>query len=83
MSVSEEESAISTSSDDEADLDDVLTYDKEPEYTNQEIAAGIADTWVNKEEAVASVESEQQWVPESRLDNTNSLVQVRRVFEDV
>ena len=73
MSDFEKESTISTSrlSEDEVDLEDILAYDKEPEYTEEEIAAGISDTNVDSEEAAASLETEGHWPPESRVGNTN------------
>ena len=50
MSESEEEYTAITSSDDELDLEDILAYDKEPEYTEEEIAAGISQIlrWMQK-----------------------------------
>ena len=71
MSESEEESAASTSSDDEVDVDNILAYDKEPEYTEQEIAAGIADIQADEQETAASLKTESHWPPESRVGHTN------------
>lgn len=37
-------------------MEDILAYDKEPKYTEEELAAGISDTNVDIEEAAASME---------------------------
>ena len=70
---SEEVNAACTSIDNKEDLESILAYHKEPEYTEEEIAAGIADihVQVDADQAAASLESEGHWPPESRVGNTN------------
>ena len=71
MSDSKKDSTIGTSSDDEVNLGDILSYDKEPEYREDKLAAGISDTRVDREESATLLETKGHWPPESRVGYTN------------
>ena len=70
MSDSKKDSTVGSSSDDEVNLGNTLVYDKEPEYREEELAAGISYTSVDKEEAAASLETKGHWPAESRVGFT-------------
>ena len=51
------DSTVGASGDDEVNLGDTLAYDKEPKYIEEEVAAGISYTSVDRKEETASLET--------------------------
>ena len=60
MNDSKKVSTVGTSNGDEVNLGDTLAYNKEPERKEEELAAGISDTSVDREDACGAF-SQMAW----------------------